>query len=95
MLGSLRSSNELECEEWKSFGLNEADGWQFRKQRPVHQPGSPFCVSLGLCTICKRKTIEERGGQGMNIAYALVLVCVILMLVSMFTGQWHEAHAYS
>lgn len=66
MLGALRSSNELECKEWKSLGLNEADGWQFRKQRPVHQPGPPFCVSLGLCTICKRKTIEERGGQGMN-----------------------------
>ena len=42
-----------------------------------------FWVTL---TICKRKTIQERGGQGMNTT-SCICMCVIFMLVSVLIGQ--------
>ena len=44
------SLNDLEHQVWKSQVLNEADGWQLRKTKPVHQPDSPTsCVCFSIC----------------------------------------------
>ena len=74
------SLNDLEPQVWKSQVLNEADGWELRKKKPVHHPDFPVCVCFSVCF-----DFEEWGR--LSVTHALALVSAVFMLPSMVKGN--------
>ena len=69
--------------------LNKAAGWQLRKQKPVHQPGSPVsCILWFTVTVIhKWRCVEEAQEGGLPVCYALAVVCVVVVLARTLTGN--------
>ena len=83
------SLSNLKRRVWENWVLNKADGLQLRKQKPVHQPGSPVSCILwfAVTVIHKWRCIEEAQEGGLPVCYALAVVCGVVVLVSTLIGN--------
>ena len=63
--------------------MNEANGWQLRKHKPVHQHCSPILCIFLFCTDTSKRVLKA-GKQ--RLPYVLALACTVSMVVSILIG---------